>query len=140
MSTSVQIAFDTANPHCQARFWAAALHYEKEDHAAIVAQLLQAGLLQPDQVIEDEGRQAFRDVAACRDPAGKGPRLFFQRVPEGKTAKNRVHLDLHVGPDQQAAEVERLKALGATHLWTSTDRGAPCVTLADPEGNEFCVE
>ncbi len=69
-------------------------------------------------------------MAACRDPDGSGPRLFFQNVPEPKTTKNRVHLDLNVG---------RLMGLGATLAWTSDDRGAYAMTLRDPEGNELCV-
>jgi hypothetical protein len=56
------------------------------------------------------GRSAFRDVAACSDPAGVEPRLFFQPVPEGKTSKNRVHLDVRVEEDRKTAEAERLAA------------------------------
>ena len=140
MATGFQVTFDAADPHRLARFWAEALHYRKEDHSPIVEQLLAAGRLQPDEAIEDEGIRAFRDVAACRDPDGRGPRLFFQRVPERKSAKNRVHLDLHVGRDNIEAEAERLIGLGAKRLWTSNDRGGPCITLQDPEGNELCVE
>jgi hypothetical protein len=66
-------------------------------------------------------------------------RLVFQRVPEPKSAKNRVHLDLQVGPDNAAGEVDRLVALGATVAWVSSDRGPLTTTLRDPEGNEFCV-
>jgi hypothetical protein len=140
MAIPVQVTFDAADPHRLARFWAEALHYQKEDHAALVEQLLAAGQLPPDAVVEDEGKRAFRDVAACRDPDDQGPRLFFQRVPEGKSAKNRVHLDVHVGPANVEAETRRLTRLGAQQLWTSNDRGGPCITMADPEGNEFCVE
>ena len=74
-----------------------------------------------------------------RDPTGAEPRLFFQRVPEGKVAKNRVHLDVHVEPDQKAAEVERLVALGAQLIDTHNDRGPLTYVLRDPEGNEFCL-
>jgi hypothetical protein len=140
MAIGVQVAFDAADPHRLARFWADALGYEKEDHSVLVEQLLADGRLPPDAVVEDEGRAAFADVAACRDPAGQGPRLFFQRVPEPKAGKNRVHLDLHVGTERMQEEAERLIGMGATHLWTTADRGAPCMTLADPEGNELCVE
>ncbi len=85
------------------------------------------------------GRSAFRDVAACRDPRGTEPRLFFQRVPEGKTAKNRVHLDIHVDPDGQAEEAARLTRLGATLIGTHDDRGPLTYVMRDPEGNEFCL-
>ena len=140
MATDIQVAFDAADPHRQARFWADALRYEMENHTPVVDQLLAIGRLQPGDVVEEEGARGFRDVAACRDPDGQRPRLFFQRVPESKVVKNRVHLDLHVGAENVDAEVERLKDLGATEAWTSTDRGARCVTLRDPEGNEFDVE
>jgi hypothetical protein len=135
----LQVAFDTADPHAQARFWAEALHYEVEDHSSLVGHLLDAGQLQPAEVIEVDGRRAFRDVAACRDPQGARPRLFFQRVPEPKTTKNRVHLDLQVGAEQAPREVERLVAMGASVAWTTSDRGPLTTTLRDPEGNEFSV-
>jgi hypothetical protein len=135
----LQVAFDTADPHAQARFWAEALHYEMEDHSYVVNHLLGLGQLQPAEVIDVDGRPAFRDVAACRDLEGARPRLFFQRVPEPKTTKNRVHLDLQVGAEQAPSEVERLVALGATVAWTTSDRGPVTTTLRDPEGNEFCV-
>ena len=137
--TQLQVAFDTADPHSQARFWAEALHYEVEEHSALVGQLLDAGQLQPADVIELDGRQAFRDVSACRDPQGTRPRLFFQRVPEPKTTKNRVHLDIQVGAERAPSEVERLVDMGATVAWTTADRGPLTTTLRDPEGNEFCV-
>lgn len=139
MGTKVQVAFDAADPHALARFWAEALHYQPEDHSGVVAQLLEKGLLGDADVIEVNGRQAFRDVATCVDPDGQGPRLFLQRVPEHKTAKNRVHLDLQVGVERPPDEVERLVALGASVAWTTSDRGPVTTTLRDPEGNEFCV-
>lgn len=139
MATQVQVAIDAADPHELAAFWAAALHYAVEDHSAVVAQLLAAGRLPEDEVVTIDGKPAFRDVATARDPDGVGPRLFIARVPEAKTVKNRVHLDLHIGPEGAAAEVERLVALGATVAWTSTDRGPLNTTMRDPQGNEFCV-
>ena len=139
MGTRTQVVLDAANPHRLAGFWAAALHYEQEDHSGIVASLLAGGQLRDSDVVEIDGRRAFRDVAACVDPEDTGSRLFFQRVPEPKTAKNQVHLDLQVGARDAGAEVERLVALGASVAWTSADRGPATTTLRDPEGNEFCV-
>jgi hypothetical protein len=78
-------------------------------------------------------------VAACSDPTGAEPRLFFQRVPEAKIAKNRVHLDLHVDADRKAAGVERLIRLGAQLIDTRSDRGPRTHVMRDPEGNEFCL-
>jgi hypothetical protein len=140
MATTVQVTIDCADPHALARFWAAALHYEKEDHAALVGQLLASGAIERDETVDVDGGVQFADVSACRDPDGAGPRLFFQRVPEGKVAKNRLHLDLHLGREEYEAEAERLEALGARRLWFSDDRGAPCWTMADIEDNEFCVD
>ena len=139
MSPRVQIAFDAADPHALVRFWAAALHYDVEDHTEIVTHLLGAGQLREDEVLADGDRRAFRDVATCVDPDGVRPRVFVARVPEPKSAKNRVHLDLQVGPDAAAGEVERLVGLGASVAWTTSDRGPVNTTLRDPEGNEFCV-
>lgn len=139
MSTTIQIAFDAADPHALAAFWTAALGYRVEDHSAVVTQLLEGGRLRGDEVIEVDGHPAFRDVATGIDPDGNGPRLFFQRVPEPKSAKNRVHLDLQVGPERAPAEVERLTALGATVAWVTSDRGPVTTTMHDPEGNELCV-
>jgi len=76
------------------------------------------------------------DERAWVEPAGwGGPNLWFQRVPEGKTAKNRQHFDLRAMGSVQD-EVERLVALGASVLRAGDD----LVVMADPEGNEFCVE
>ena len=140
MPVTVQVTFDAADPHRLARFWAYALGYEKEDHSALVEQLVAAGRLPAEAVVVDDGKSAFADVTACRDPEGRGPRLFFQRVPEPKAGKNRVHLDLHVGPERMDEEAQRLIDAGASHLWTTDDRGGRCITLQDPEGNELCVE
>jgi hypothetical protein len=139
MATAVQVTFDCADPHPMARFWADALGYEKEDHRALVRQLLDAGRIPVEDTIEVDGGSQFADVSACRDPGGSGPRLFFQKVPEGKAVKNRVHLDLHLGPDRYQAEVARLEGIGARKLWFSDDRGNGCWTMADIEDNEFCV-
>ncbi|ANY08638.1 VOC family protein [Pseudonocardia sp. HH130630-07] len=136
MTPTLQIVLDATDPHALVRFWAAALGYEVEDHTDVVTGLLAAGHLSDDEVLRDGDRASFRDVAACR---GDGPRVFVQRVPEPKTAKNRVHLDLQVGAEDAPAEVQRLVGLGAEVAWVTSDRGPVTTTLHDPEGNEFCV-
>ncbi|GAA4607601.1 VOC family protein [Actinoplanes octamycinicus] len=133
------MTFDCADPHAQAAFWAQVFGTTVEDHSALVDKLVADGRMAPDDRLVWDGRSAFRDVAACSDPAGVEPRLFFQRVPEGKTAKNRVHLDVHVDPDRKVAEVERLIGLGAELIGTHSDRGPATFVLRDPEGNEFCL-
>lgn len=131
------MAFDCADPHALAAFWAQVLGLVVEDRSALVDQLVADGRLPAGDAIQINGRSAFRDVTACSDPAGIEPRMYFQRVPEGKTAKNRVHLDIHVDPDQKAAEAQRLAGLGAIVTGTSDDRGPLTYLMRDPEGNEF---
>ena len=92
----------------------------------------------------------WNDARAIVDPDGAGPRVFIQRVPEGKTAKNRVHLDINVGGghgtplDERRSkvdtEVERLTSLGASVAGPVEQRDEYWVVLRDPEGNEFCVQ
>lgn len=124
MAKPLQIAFDCADPPQLAAFWAAALDYE------IVR-------------LSDDGERAF-----LADPQGVGPRLLLHRVPEPKTTKNRLHLDVYVSPwgapPSQAkpivdAEADRLRALGATELRTFEKPNDYFVVMADPEGNEFCI-
>lgn len=135
---SFQIAIDCADPHRLARFWAAAMDLEVEDHHDQVRGLLDQGLVTDDDTVEVEGRLAFREAAACRGADGH-PRLLFQVVPEPKTTKNRVHLDLHVGEDRNAEEVARMQSLGATRIGAGSQGPHSWVVMADPEGNEFCV-
>ena len=134
-----QVTFDAADPHALAAFWADVLAVEVEDHSDFVDQLVADGRMPTEDRVVVGGRSAFRDVAACHDPSGTEPRLYFQRVPEAKTVKNRVHLDIHVESDSKAAEVDRLTALGAELIGTSDDRGPLTYVMRDPEGNEFCL-
>jgi len=134
-----QVTFDCADPHAQASFWALVLGVEVEDYSDFVDKLVADGRMPADDRIVIGGRSAFRDVAACQDPSGLEPRLFFQLVPESKVAKNRVHLDVHVEPDRKLAEVERLEKLGARLIDTNSDRGPVTYVMHDPEGNEFCL-
>jgi hypothetical protein len=134
-----QVTFDCADPHAQAAFWAQVYGASVEDHSALVDRLLAEGRMPAEDRIELDGRSAFRDVAACSLGDGAEPRLFFQRVPEGKVAKNRVHLDIHVDPQHKVAEVQRLVELGARLFEEHSDRGPVTYVMHDPEGNEFCL-
>lgn len=134
-----QVTFDCIDPHAQAAFWGQVFGCEVEDVSELVDELIATGRMPAEDRIEINGRSAFRDVAACGDPNGVEPRLFFQLVPEGKIAKNRVHLDVHVDESLRAAEVERLTKLGAKVLYVTDDRGPLTYTMSDPEGNEFCL-
>ncbi|KOV79732.1 hypothetical protein ADL01_12910 [Streptomyces sp. NRRL WC-3618] len=143
-----KLVIDCADPHAQADFWAATLAYTVEDHSALVERLLGLGAVPAELTVESHGRRAWRDLAAVRHPGdpyeeesgtGLGRRLLFQRVPEPKTGKNRLHLDLHPGPERRAAEVERLTGLGAAVLREVREAGGEWVVMTDPEGNEYCV-
>jgi hypothetical protein len=139
MPPTIQIAIDCADPHALARFWAAAAHYEMEDHHDGIERIIAAGYATLDDTIEIDGRRAWKIAAACHDPRGHGPRLLFQQVPEPKTVKDRIHLDLHFDTGDGEAEVARLIELGARRLWDGQQGPQTWVTMADPEGNEFCV-
>jgi glyoxalase superfamily protein len=124
-----QVTFDCAQPERVARFWCEVLGY-------VVPPALE--------------ERATRDDFACIDPSGVGPRLYFQRVPEGKVVKNRVHLDVRVGTglvgDERLAALEaecaRLVALGAVRerLLLADEENESCIGMRDIEGNEFCLD
>jgi hypothetical protein len=144
-----KVVIDAGDPHAQADFWAAALGYVAEDNSALVRRLVDGGALPAEATVDFHGRPAFRDLIAVRHPddpydegsgTGLGRRLLFQRVPEPKTGKNRLHLDLHPGEGRREAEVARLRALGASVLREVREPAGQWVLMADPEGNEFCVQ
>jgi hypothetical protein len=142
-----QVVIDAADPHALAAFWAEALHYEHEDIGAFVQGLLDAGHVPAELTTEVGGRRRWKELASLRHPddgvddrgAGTGRRLLFQAVPEPKTVKNRVHLDLLVGPEAVDAEVERLVGLGATKVAEHDGPDGRWILLTDPEGNELDV-
>jgi hypothetical protein len=143
MSTGIQVTFDCADPGALSKFWAETLHY--------VLHPPPEGFDSWEAALESWGvpKEDWNSASAVIDPDGKGPRLFFQRVPEPKAVKNRVHLDLHVsaGPSASAEErkvdiepeTERLVALGAERVEARQERNEYFVVMRDPEGNEFCV-
>ena len=144
MATGIQVVFDCSNPDALAGFWASALRYKKQDPPD--------GFTSWDDWLRSQGipEEEWNSASAVVDPDGSGPRIYFQRVPEPKTSKNRVHLDLNVsdvrrvgeaeGRRRVDAEVERLIGLGAEKLRGDVERGEYWVVMTDPEGNEFCVQ
>jgi hypothetical protein len=126
MACLADIVFDCAHPAALARFWAASL-----DGYAVAAYDVDELERLRSIGIEDPEEDPSVLVVATSDR----PRLWFQRVPEPKQSKNRVHLDLRA--DDLDREVTRLTALGATVL--SDQPRADLVVMRDPEGNEFCV-
>lgn len=137
--SGIQVTFDATDPHALADFWAEVLGYEVEDNSAFVDDLVVSGRMPAEGRITRNGRSAFADVAAAFDPERRGPRLYFQKVPEPKAAKNRVHLDVSVPDGHKLERVAELEKLGAKQLWITDDRGPVTYTMADPEGNEFCL-
>jgi Glyoxalase-like domain len=107
-----EIVIDCAEPRPLAEFWGAATGYE----------------------IDEPGSDTW---VSLHDPQGKDISIAFQRVPEPKVAKNRVHIDLYTSDEEQ--EAVRIEGLGAKRLWVSEKPEDPFIVLADPEGNEFCV-
>jgi Glyoxalase-like domain len=143
MATGVQVVFDCADPARLARFWTEALGYKLEDPPN--------GYDRWEDWLREQGipEERWNDANAAVDPDGRGPRIYLQRVPEAKTVKNRVHLDLNISGSRSVpmeerrrrvdAEAERLLGVGATRLRAVEELGTYWVVMQDPEGNEFCV-
>ncbi|MFD1150960.1 VOC family protein [Saccharothrix hoggarensis] len=149
MALSWKLVIDSTNAPVLADFWAAALEYEVEDPSPLIEQLLAAGHLGEEAVVDHNGRKTFRGYAAIRHPEdpfdevsgiGRGRRVLFQDVPEPKSGKNRLHIDVHSGPEGRDALVARLEGLGATRV-REVDQGPAghWWVMRDPEGNEFCA-
>ena len=110
------VSFDSTEPKVPADFWEKALGWRRT------------------YAVEDE---IVLEPPAGSPEDGTSPDLLFVKVPEGKEVKNRLHLDLR--PADQAAEVRRLEALGATRVSVGQGDDVTWVVMADPDGNEFCV-
>ncbi len=142
MSRTFQVVFDAADPGALADFWSEALGFVRQDPPAGFSswEAWAAG--------QDIPASDWNKYDALIDPDGSGRRVFFQKVPEPKTAKNRCHLDIRVAdrgmaPEQAMemieAEASRLVQLGATRGESYTELGSQWIVMQDPEGNEFCV-
>ncbi|WP_395104282.1 VOC family protein [Actinomadura sp. SCN-SB] len=149
MALGWKLVIDSANAPVLADFWAAALEYDVEDPTPLIERLLAAGQIDAEAVTEHGGHKIFRGYAAIRHPddpfdetsgIGHGRRLLFQDVPEPKTVKNRLHIDVHSGPGGLDDLVTRLEGLGATRV-REVDKGPAghWWIMQDPEGNEFCA-
>jgi hypothetical protein len=144
MGFHVQVTFDSTDPDRLARFWATALDYKIQDPPEGFDSW--PAFLEAMNVPKDQWDRA----SAIVDPAGKGPRLFFQKVPEPKTAKNRMHIDLtnpagrSLSPEERSAvvhaKVAELVEARATRVREHEEMGDHWVVMHDPEGNEFCVQ
>ena len=138
----MQITFDCADPERVARFWCDVLGYVPPPPPEGFGSWTEF-----DRTLPAEKRGAW---FACTDPTGVGPRLYFQRVPEAKVVKNRLHLDVRVGTGLVGAErvaaleaeCERLVALGGKRLYLlpADEDDESCLVMQDVEGNEFCLD
>jgi hypothetical protein len=146
MAGRFQLVIDCADPEPLARFWIAALGYEPEPPPA--------GFGDWDAYWRDVGvpeDELGLGLDCIVDPAGHGPRIWFQVVPDRKVVKNRLHLDIHAGGGRAVpietrrqrvdAEAARLAGLGATLVAVLDTDGLDhyAVAMTDPEGNEFDI-
>jgi hypothetical protein len=144
MAREIQVTFDCGDPAALAGFWAEVLGY--------VVQPPPPGFTSWDQALEAWGVPADQrnSRSALVDPEDRGPRVFLQKVPEGKTAKNRLHLDVRAAPGLEGeermtvleAECDRLVALGGRRVerFEADQAGSGHIVMQDPEGNEFCLD
>jgi hypothetical protein len=110
------VTFDCEEPLTVGRFWSAAL----------------------DRPLDPDPTEFFVSIGLTEKERGGTPSVFFIRVPEKKTVKNRTHLDLDSGGDREK-EIARLVGLGAKRVSDHDEFGHSWTTMTDPEGNEFCI-
>jgi hypothetical protein len=142
MAYEFQVAVDCADPHTLADWWAETLGWQVEpSDEEFIRRMISAGYAAESDTTRHNGVLVWKDGAAIRHPDGlqRAPRLLFQQVPEPKTVKNRMHLDVRIGADDVESTVASLVARGAKFLHNGQQGPHTWVTLADPEGNEFCV-
>ncbi|EST36949.1 glyoxalase [Streptomycetaceae bacterium MP113-05] len=153
MSRSFQVTFDARDPRALSSFWRDALGYVHPAPPGVVLSEGADPLAAWDDFLARIGvpEDQRNSKSAIEDPGGRGPRVFFQQVPEDKVAKNRVHLDIRSAPGLEGeermaaleAESDRLVALGATRVRRDEPApplGAGHLVMTDPEGNEFCLD
>jgi hypothetical protein len=139
MPYDFQVTFDATDPHGQADWWAETLGWTVEPQdEAFIRKMVAEGYATEDDTTTHNGALVWKSGAAIRHPESDR-RVLFQTVPESKTVKNRVHPDVRVGAENVATVVATLTERGATFLWNGQQGPHRWVTMADPEGNEFCV-
>ena len=153
MSRHIQVTFDARDPRALSSFWREALDYVHPGPPGVDLPEGADPLAAWDDFLAGAGvpQEQRNTRSAIEDPDGHGPRLFFQQVPEGKVAKNRVHLDVRAAPGLQGSErmaaleteCGRLVALGATRVRRDEPAlplSSGFIVMTDPEGNEFCLD
>ena len=143
MAYEFQVAVDSQRPHELVAWWAETLGWEVEpSDAAFIRRMIEAGYATEADTTTHRGHLVWISGAAIRHPDGPDSgrsRVLFQQVPEGKTVKNRLHLDIRTGSDETDTVVAKLARRGATELHRGQEGPHHWVTMTDPEGNEFCV-
>ncbi len=140
MTYTFQVTFDSREPHTQADWWAETLGWQVEpSNEDFIRSMVDQGMATEDDTTTHNGVLVWKAGAALQPPEPGAPRVLFQWVPEGKTVKNRVHLDIRIGADDLDTVVARLAGRGATELHRGNQGPSVWVTMTDPEGNEFCV-
>jgi hypothetical protein len=134
MANAFQVTIDAGSPRALGAFWCEVLGY--------VEQPPPPGFDTWEDALDAYGidRSDPDRAFAIVDPEGVGPRVFFIKVPEAKSAKNRVYLDVSVGPEVMRRRAEDLAALGATVVAEYDEPEGHWITMLDPEGNEFCIQ
>ncbi|MEU3624383.1 glyoxalase [Amycolatopsis coloradensis] len=153
MSREIQVTFDALDPKALSTFWRDALGYVHPGPPGVEVPEGTDPLDAWDEFLERAGvpEDQRNSRSALKDPAGEGPRIFFQQVPEDKIAKNRVHLDIRAAPGLRGdermaaleAECDRLVGLGAKRIQRFEPEqplSLGFIVMNDPEGNEFCLD
>jgi predicted enzyme related to lactoylglutathione lyase len=144
MAYDFQVTVDAADPHAQANWWAETLGWEVEPaDEELIRRMIAEGHATDDDTKIYNGALVWEDGAAIRSAdgaaGGSRTRVLFQLVPGPKAMKNHVHLTVRAGEDHIETELARLTGRGATFLHRGQQGPHAWVTMADPEGNEFCL-
>ena len=142
MAYEFQVTVDCADPHALADWWAETLGWEVEPQDEdFIRLMISEGHADDSDTTLHNGKLVWREGAAIKHPEGpaRAPRTLFQLVPEAKSVKNRLHLDVRIGTDDVDRTVADLVVRGAKFRHEGRQGPHTWVTLADPEGNEFCV-
>ncbi len=144
MSYRIQTCVDAIDPHTQADWWAETLGWVVEpSDEAFIRSMVEKGFAAQSDTLVHNGVLVWRVGQAINPPEGASTpgdgRILFQAVPEPKTVKNRLHLDIRTGEDGKDAVRDRLVSRGATFLASRSQGPFSWHVMTDPEGNEFCV-
>lgn len=139
-----QVAVDCARPHELADWWAETLGWlVEESDEDFIRKMIAEGYATDADTTTYHGKLVWTEGAAIRHPDGPATgirkRVIFQQVPETKTVKNRWHIDIWVGQEQVQSAADQLTARGASFLRSGQQGPHTWITMADPEGNEFCL-